>query len=192
MHLNDPENYDRVYGNASKFYKDPGFYTVYGMRDAMFCTIPNDLHRRRRAPLNPFFSKKAIMDCEDIVQGKVEKLCRRISAAIDHKKPIDLSRGFRAISVDVVTDYAFHNSLDLLEEDDFGSWFANMLREGAPLFWVFQQFPLTQSLAETLPTWLVKKLSSAMNSWERFMSVSICVGGAAAPSEAFSFIWTIC
>nr|WNS47923.1 CapH [Capnodium sp. TTI-000886] len=169
VHLNDPDNYDKIYSNSSRFYKDPGFYAMYGMEDAMFCTIPNDLHRKRRAPLNPFFSKKAIMECESIVQEKVAKLCKRIRQAIDDKQPIDLSRGFRAISVDVVTDYSFHNPLNLLDQDDFGSWFANMLREGAPMFWIFQQFPFTQTLLEIMPTRVVKTLSSAVASWETFM-----------------------
>ncbi|KAH9838163.1 Cytochrome-P450, partial [Teratosphaeria destructans] len=175
VHLSDPAAYDQIYSNASPFYKDPHFYNVYGMEKAMFCTIPNDLHKRRRAPLNNFFSKKAIMEYEDIVQSKVSLLCQRIEAAFSHEKgePLDLSRAFKAMSVDVVTDYAFSSSLGLLEEDDFGAWFGNMLREGAPLFWVFQQFPFTQSVVESLPAWVSRRLSPAVRAWETFMQQAL-------------------
>jgi hypothetical protein len=35
----------------------------------------------------------------------------------------DLHYGFRAVSVDVITDYAFGDCYNLLEKDDFGKYF---------------------------------------------------------------------
>ncbi|KAF2773340.1 benzoate 4-monooxygenase cytochrome P450 [Teratosphaeria nubilosa] len=174
VHLSDPAAYDKIYSNASPFYKDPHFYHVYGMEKAMFCTIPNDLHKRRRAPLNHFFSKKAIMEYEDIVQSKVSLLCQRIEAAFSHEKDgsVDLGRAFKAMSVDIVTDYAFSSSLGLLEDADFGAWFGNMLREGAPLFWVFQQLPFTKSAVESLPASVSRRWSPAVRAWETFIQVT--------------------
>jgi cytochrome P450 len=143
-----------------------------GMEEAMFSTIPNDLHRSRRTPLNPFFSKKAILECEDVVHDKVERLCRRIKQAANTDEPLDLSRGFRALSVDVVTDYSFNNPLNLLEQDDFGSWFADMLREASPMFWIFQQFPILAALLQSLPPRFARKLSSSVDSFERLLAAS--------------------
>jgi cytochrome P450 len=87
VHLSDAAAYEKIYSNTSPFYKDPHFYEVYGMEKAMFCTIPNDLHRRRRAPLNQSFSKKAINEYEHVVQSKVTLLYRRIETADGSKLP---------------------------------------------------------------------------------------------------------
>jgi hypothetical protein len=135
------------------------------------------------------------MEYENIVQSKVALLCQRIETAFD--KPgdgsIDLGRAFRAMSVDIVTDYAFSSSLGLLEEDDFGAWFSNMLREGAPLFWVFQQLPFIKTAVESLPAWVSRRLSPAVGAWERFMQVCVSNNFSvysrhARHSDKFSFV----
>ena len=30
VHLNDPENYDKIYSMGGRFYKDPNFYGAFG------------------------------------------------------------------------------------------------------------------------------------------------------------------
>jgi hypothetical protein len=175
IHLSRPEHYETVYGNTSSFYKDPGFYAIMGMEEAMFCTVPNDLHRQRRSPLNPFFSRKAIVDSEFIVHDKAERLCRRIGKAAREKQPVNLTRGFRALSVDVVTDYSFNRTMGLLEDENFGAWFTDMLREAGPMFWIFQQFPIFATLLQSLPPSLAKRLSASFEAFDKLLSVRSCL-----------------
>jgi hypothetical protein len=120
------------------------------------------VHRVRRAAINPLFSRKVVLDLEGVVQSKVQKLCRRLSEALKDGKPMDLHHGFRAVSVDVITDYAFDNCYNLLDSAGLGIEFFDLIRGMVPAFWIFQQFPFTQKLSTMLPPWLLVKMSPEM------------------------------
>ena len=162
IHLSDPENYDKIYYVGSKFWKSPNFYGPFGLKTAAVTTLRNEVHRVRRAAISPLFSRRVVLDLEGVVQSKVQKLCRRLSEALRAGKPMDLHHGFRAVSVDVITDYAFDNCFNLLDGPNLGADFFNLLRGMVPAFWIFQQFPFMQKLSTTLPPWLLIKMSPEM------------------------------
>ena len=157
IHLSNPENYDKIYAQGSKFYKHAAFYRAFSSSPwTSFATPSNEVHRVRRAALNPFFSRKRVLELEDVVQSKVAKLREWMVKAFATGKHIDLYNGFRAISVDVITDYAFGKCYDFLEDEDFGASYFTMFRELVSSFWVFQQFPFLQSIAIGMPMWLAR------------------------------------
>jgi hypothetical protein len=110
-----------------------------------------------------------------VVQAKAIKLEARIRSALSEQGYIDLHHGFRAISVDVITDYAFDNCYGFLEQDDFGVAFFNMVRDFGPGFWFFQQFPALQPIAFGLPFWLVKMIDGPLKRMMMLQNVSICI-----------------
>ena len=140
--------------------KDPAFYGVISVPGSVFTTIPNDLHRRRRALLSPFFSGKAVLAKEDLVHEKVDQLRRRIQADIDASVPTDLYLAFRAISLDVITQLAFNDCWGFLSQPDYGSFFEEMVRKtiGARLF-TLQMFPFLEKPSKSIPMWLSRRLS---------------------------------
>jgi len=75
---------------------------------------------------------------------------------------MDLHHGFRAVSVDVITDYAFDKCYNLLDSPSLGAEFFEMLRGMVPAFWIFQQFPFMQKLSTMLPPWLLARMSPEM------------------------------
>ncbi|MCJ1357751.1 MAG: hypothetical protein MMC33_007747 [Icmadophila ericetorum] len=160
IHLSDPENYEKIYYVGSKFGKDPIFYGGLGLSASAFGTPSNELHRVRRAALQPLFTRKQVLDLEDVVQSKVGLLLQRIDEDLKQGKPVDLHHGFRAISVDVVTDYAFGKCYDLLKSPDLGSWFCSMIRDLAPRIWILQQFPFVLPLSKSIPPALAKRMSA--------------------------------
>ena len=164
IHLSDPENYDKIYSVASKFYKDPAFYNALGV-DVMFTAISNDLHRRHRAPLNHFFSRRAVFDLEDIVQEKVRKLCARIQASLRAGKPVDLRASTRAVSIDVLSEYAFDDCWNHLDSEDYAAWFSEAVRDTGVMWWTFQQFPVMLGPMQMMPESWARKMSPAMNGW---------------------------
>lgn len=164
IHLADPDNYDKIYSVSSKFYKDPPFYNALGV-EVMFTAIANDEHRRRRAPLNHFFSRRAVLDLEDIVQDKAKKLCRRVQESLDAGKPVDLRAGTRAISIDILTEYAFDDCWDHLDVEDFAAWFSEAVRDTGVMWWTFQQFPALLKPMQSMPEGYARKMSLAVNGW---------------------------
>ncbi|OJD15879.1 hypothetical protein AJ78_03897 [Emergomyces pasteurianus Ep9510] len=162
IHLCDPENYDKINYVGTPYFKSPVFYGGFGTDKATFTTPSNEIHRVKRAALNPFFSPKRVLELEGIVQSKARKLEERMKSQLQTSGSIDLHNGFRAISVDVITDYAFDNCYNLLEQEDFGVPFFNMIRDTGTGIWFFQQFPSLQPIAFAIPFWLAKIVSESL------------------------------
>lgn len=72
IHLSDPENYERIYFVGSKYSKSADFYRAFSSNSAAFTTPSNEAHRVRRAALNPFFSRKMVLELEDVVQSNAQ------------------------------------------------------------------------------------------------------------------------
>ncbi|OJJ43242.1 hypothetical protein ASPZODRAFT_103682 [Penicilliopsis zonata CBS 506.65] len=162
IHLSNPSNIEKIYYIGSRYGKCSRFYSAFGSGQATFTIASPDLHRVKRAALNPFFSRKRVLELEEIVQEKVYKLESRMREALAATGRIDLHYGFRAISIDVITDYAFNSCYDFLDRKDFGVEFFSMLRDLSPWYWYFQQFPSLQPLAMATPLWLAKWTSKTL------------------------------
>lgn len=85
---------------------------------------------------------------------------------------MDLHHGFRAVSVDVITDYAFDNCYNLLDRPSLGAEFFAVIRGMAPALWIFQQFPFMQKLATMLPPWLLLRMSPESAGFVQFQLVN--------------------
>jgi hypothetical protein len=71
---------------------------------------------------------------------------------------VDLHYAFRAVSIDVITDYGFNKCYNLLGSPDFGRQFFLMVQGVGPALWIFQQWP-ELSVMKFLPPWLLKEMS---------------------------------
>lgn len=128
VHLTDAANYDKIYYMGTKYWKSPNFYNALCVPSSTFGTPPNDVHKIRRGALNPMFSRQKVLELESIVQQKASKVCKRMQAGIDRNEPVDLHHAFRAVSVDVVSGFAFDRCYDFLDKDDIGAKFFEMAR----------------------------------------------------------------
>lgn len=185
VHLNDPEHFEVLNCVGTKYAKSIQFYGGFGIGYSTFTTGPIDLHRKRRAILDPFFSRRAVLALQSIVQSRADKLTSIMVAKFARNEAVDLHHAFRAISMDVITGYAFGQSYDLLEQDDFGRELFTMLRGIGPMLWVFQQWPALQRLALSMPValskWMSRPLKMVLNLQEvcmhpHFHSVCISTG----------------
>lgn len=50
----------------------------FGIPKATFSTVEHELHRLRKQPLDPFFSKASIYRLEPVISATIDKLYRRI------------------------------------------------------------------------------------------------------------------
>jgi hypothetical protein len=160
--LSDPDNYERINYVGTKYAKSAQFYDGFGIGYSTFSTASNELHRIRRAGLNPFFSRKMVLELEAIVQSKVEKLSTLVAKKFSMGQSVDLHHGFRSISVDVITDYAFNHCYNLLDRPDLGLDFFAMVQGIGPMMWVFQQWPMLQRLTLAIPPSIAKRMSPSL------------------------------
>lgn len=159
VHLSDPANYDVMYSVGSKYAKSMAYYGALGAGYSTFVSSTAEVHKPRRAKLDPFFSRRMVLKLEYLVQARAEKLNLIIASKFSENQAVDLYHAFRSISVDVISDYAFGESYELLARDDLGKEFFDDLAGLGPTWWVFQQFPAVQTFALSLPIPMAKAMS---------------------------------
>jgi hypothetical protein len=91
IHLSDPENYDSIYSVVSRYPKSPRFYDAFGTSYSSFTTCSNELHRLRRVAIQPMFSRKMVLELEDVVQGKAKKLCALVRRKFAAGEPVGMA-----------------------------------------------------------------------------------------------------
>ncbi len=112
--------------------------------------------------LDPFFSRRNVLNLEHIVQAKAEKLSDIVSSRFSRNEAVDLHHTFRSISVDVITDYALEESYDLMNRKVLGAEFSAMVSSICPTMWFFQQWPGIQKLVLALPPALVNRINAPL------------------------------
>ena len=75
---------------------------------------------------------------------------------------IDLHYGFRAVSIDVITDFAFGKSYNLLEKPDLGLQFFTMIHKLGPAAWFFRQWPWMRSIVFAAPEKIIRLVSEPL------------------------------
>jgi cytochrome P450 len=162
VHLSDPENYEVMHCVGTKYSKSTAFYGALGAGYSTFVSGTAEVHKPRRAKLDPFFSRRKVLNLEHLVQSRAEKLLEIISSKFSRNEAVDLHHAFRSISVDIISDYAFGESYELLARDDLGREFFEMVVGIGPTWWFFQQWPAMQTLALSLPTAVAKAMSKPL------------------------------
>lgn len=98
------------------------------------------------------------------MQQKADKILSRMESAFKETGQIDLHYPFRAVSVDVITDYAFDNSYGFLDKEQYGREFFDIVRGFGPATLFFQAFPTFRRRALKLPLWVGKLLNEHLES----------------------------
>lgn len=158
VHLSDPNNYELINYVGTKYGKS-ALYDAFGIGYSTFSTRSVEVHRIRRGALNPFFSRKMVLELESIVQSKAEKLAALAKRKFSAGQALNLHYAFRSISVDVITEYAFGQCYDLLDKDDLGQQLFEMVQGIGPTMWIFQQWPGLQKVAFSMPPALASFMS---------------------------------
>lgn len=75
---------------------------------------------------------------------------------------MDLHHALRAVSIDVITEYAFGESYGLLDTPDFGYDFFMLVLRLGPAAWIFRQAPWLKTVLRSIPESLVRVVSAPM------------------------------
>jgi hypothetical protein len=112
VHLNNVENYEKIYHVGSAYAKDPSHYGSFGLDHSGFCTLSNELQhgtflipsfksselqnlnycpsKIQRKALEPMFSKKMVLELVHVVKEKARKLSDMVGNALESGKSRDL------------------------------------------------------------------------------------------------------
>lgn len=97
IHISDPEFYDTIYASSASGHrrdKYDWFTRSFGLDNSVFGTPGHDLHKMRRAALNPFFSMASVRRLQPVIQERVDLLLERL-------------KGFRGTDEVLMASWAF-------------------------------------------------------------------------------------
>ncbi|KAG5748289.1 hypothetical protein H9Q70_009044 [Fusarium xylarioides] len=131
LSINDPDFYDTVYvhGNIRKTESfGYSFGGGLGIEDTFFASKDHDLHRKRRKPIEPYFSRNGVLKLEELIGERVEKLFHRFHELSGTGVVVRLDYAFEAFTGDVMQHICIEKPKSLLATDDFGEKWFEMLR----------------------------------------------------------------
>ncbi|KAL1989662.1 hypothetical protein VTN49DRAFT_6859 [Thermomyces lanuginosus] len=119
LHVNDPAFYETLYSQHSPRDKSRFLLNIFDLHKSTFGTEKHDLHRIRRAAINPFFSRQRILRLEPVIQHLSRRLCERSEDFARAGEPIPLARGFSCLVTDVLTEYILTESYNYLGKPEW-------------------------------------------------------------------------
>jgi len=143
-----------------------------GAPESAFATASHNLHRLRRSALNPFFSKRAIANNEAQVKDKIEHLCRRLRECMENGEVVRTDAAFMALTMDIITEFAFGDSYNYLDEPDFKLEWKETVIGGSANGVFLRQFPWALPILKATPLSLLEVANpkaARLVAWQHMM-----------------------
>ena len=122
--------YPTINKNVEKWSWSAG---MLGSNAMTFGTVSHDLHRQRRGAISPFFSKASIRRLQPVIQILADKLCNRIEEKLERGQVVNLVHAYSAFTQDVITEYCFSDCRNVLDKEDFGPEYGEMVQKPAEM-----------------------------------------------------------
>ncbi|KAE8409546.1 cytochrome P450 [Aspergillus pseudonomiae] len=157
LHLSDVHQYKVIYSQSKPFLKYPPFYSAFNIDHSLFAETDPALHKERRKILNPLFSRTAVFKLEGVIHTKAGIMMKKIDR-LKEKHLINAYDAFRCLTTEVIMEFAFARSANMLEEEEstFDSWFLRAFDSVASDTWTAHEWPLLRRIGSRLPRSLVK------------------------------------
>ncbi|KAL2018475.1 hypothetical protein VTK56DRAFT_831 [Thermocarpiscus australiensis] len=154
LHVGDPAFFETLYTREGRWDKYPWAQDAFGFPSTVVHTLAHDVHKRRRAAMNPYFSKANVSRRQDIIKSLVEKLCRRFDAAAESREEVNLTHALGAFARDLSISYILRKDYGNLDAKDFNASM-NKTIMGLGKAWLLRKHagwatPLILSLPSTL------------------------------------------
>ena len=169
LHVRDPDWYDELMTTSVRPRDKSEAFAGRSGRDSIFGTVRHDLHRVRRAPINPFFSKKSVSAIEPLIQSKVDLLCAALGeyapGGKDEKragKEVEMGLAYMSLALDVISLYAFGKSYGLLHLPGFSQQWKDVVENVMESFALVRNLPWIPELFKKLPMPVTRMIDKGM------------------------------
>ncbi len=174
LHIKDPDFYDQIYASAPNhrdkfefFVKSPDSDNATGF------TVDHHLHRLRRDAVGPFFSKRNVTNLEPRIRAKIELLCQRLDGYVGSQDPINLTVASLALTMDIITEYAFAEDFGLLKHEDFNVKWRDTLLSIMQALATVRHFKWLLRVVAVLPASLARLIAPDMSQLVEWKEVCI-------------------
>lgn len=160
LHIDEPDYYDILYsGPSQKRDKWEWSAKMFNNPLSVNAAVPHNLHRTRRAALNPYFSNQSVARLEGMLKAAVENLCARFEGIRDSGHPVNLGDAYAALTMDVITEYSFGKAWGCLATPDFAPHWPKVMESGMASTHLFKQFGWLLPTIKMLPSFIVDFLN---------------------------------
>ncbi|KAI7261135.1 hypothetical protein KC345_g9882 [Hortaea werneckii] len=164
VHIKDSSFWDELFVKRPKASRYSSTASRFGNDDSMFSVADAGSHRMLRAPLNPFFSRRAIIDQQSLVQEKCNVLLEGMTKLKDIGTVLKVTDAFAGFAGDVISKYSFGFSYRQVNNYETG-WSQNFhdayLSLGA-FGHVAVQYPRVNKLLKAIPQRLVLRMDPSL------------------------------
>jgi cytochrome P450 len=158
LHINDPEIYLDITKVGSHFTKDRSFYEFITFPGTSIGETDAGKHRIRRAVLTPAFSPTRVQQLASMVEEKVDQLLGRFEEFEAEGKPVNISAGTKAFTMDIISKIVFGKELGCIQDPVFKNQFIEYLHSTFDMGWTATAFPNLTKFSLSLPEWLSEVL----------------------------------
>ncbi|KAI0193125.1 cytochrome P450 [Astrocystis sublimbata] len=164
VHISDTTWADKLFVGNAKGTRDKYLPAAAqaGTPMGVFGTSTHSIHRRRRAALNPLFSKSCATSVEGLVYDRVDVLMKLMDTQIKRDGHADLRTVFVSFAADVVLEYCLGHSFGFLQDETSGKEWHNSVRALAKTICYTRQFNWMIAVSQMLPLPLVRAVSPSM------------------------------
>lgn len=160
LHIHDPQYFSSVYaGNGRRINKEPTAVAGYTFPHSSIATIDHDLHRKRRAIVSPYFSKRAIAELEPIINERLNILCSRLGDMMAQGATVNLTSAFSAFTADVVTYHFYGSHPDYLGSKGFEYDLKDALTALLEFYHITRFLPFPPATIKSLPLPILRLLN---------------------------------
>ncbi|KAF4540590.1 Cytochrome p450 [Lasiodiplodia theobromae] len=157
IHVRDPDWYDTLYTSGRQPRDKSAWHVGSSGGQSTFGTVPHAHHRLRRQALNPFFSKRAVAALEPLVRDRVDRLVAAL--LLRASQPVELQTAFMALTLDVISSYAFGKPFGLVDAPDFGASWKKAIMASIEAGIVNRHFPWLGAVLTSLPDSVAVRIS---------------------------------
>ncbi|EKM57484.1 uncharacterized protein PHACADRAFT_206389 [Phanerochaete carnosa HHB-10118-sp] len=148
LHFNTPRAYADIYSKGIRFTKDPRFYGFMRGDESSFWMTDPEKSKTRRDMLLPLFSRRAVLDMEDVVLRKVKALVSGILTHEQRNEPVNMLRAYRCTTLDIILSYSFAHDYRVLDAQNFAHPLVLDFERSFPLALVLKSFPWLRDVGE--------------------------------------------
>ncbi|CZR61295.1 related to cytochrome P450 CYP3/CYP5/CYP6/CYP9 subfamilies [Phialocephala subalpina] len=162
LHIDTPEFYETLYSSSKKRDKWTWFTRMFGLKGGVAFAADHNVHRIRRAALNPYFSQGKVRQLQPVIEGNVQKWVGRLRGLEKSGEVVRCVVVASAFSSDVIMSYSFGRSYKKLDKPDFDEDDYDATHVAASLAWVLKHFPFLLKLVKALPEFAQKSMGQAL------------------------------
>lgn len=163
LHVNDPAFFKHLYRQEGHWHKYNWAMDAFGAKGATLFTADHELHKSRRQPLSPFFSRAKVASRQDLIRRHLRKLCGRVSQFANSGDTLNLGAAATAIARDVANDFILNKSYNSLEREDFDVAMLTASQGSGKLWRLSKHIPwVPKALKAILVDWVLKTAGNDM------------------------------